>query len=125
MVDVTTPITDRQIADLLCSAFEGGSDYWIHKIDVHRGKNDGRPYGEEYTPGYLSAPFSQDGYVDVDPGEGEPIVRLDHAALLKGLTVMAKDWPRHFGDALSESNADATTGDVFLQCCLFGDIIFG
>jgi hypothetical protein len=32
--------------------------------------------------------------------------------------------PRHFADVLNE-NDDAGTGDVFLQCCLFGEIIFG
>jgi len=38
--------------------------------------------------------------------------------------VMAKKEPRHFADFLKE-DYDETTGDVFLQCCLFGEVIYG
>lgn len=37
---------------------------------------------------------------------------------------MPVKYPRHWADVLAE-NDDATTGDVFLQCCLFGECIFG
>jgi hypothetical protein len=37
---------------------------------------------------------------------------------------MADKYPRHIADILSE-NDDATTGDVFLQLCLFGDVVYG
>lgn len=124
-MNATISITDRQVADLLCSAFEGGSNYWITAMTIRKGKHDGRPWGDEYTPTYIAAPFSTGGAVEIDPGEGDPIVTLDLAALQRGVFVMANRWPQHFANALSESNADAETGDVFLQCCLFGDIIYG
>jgi len=38
--------------------------------------------------------------------------------------VMHDDYPSHYGDAISE-NDDAGTGDVYLQCCLFGEVIYG
>jgi len=37
---------------------------------------------------------------------------------------MASEAPRHFADFIAE-NDDAETADVFLQCCLFGRIVFG
>ena len=49
---------------------------------------------------------------------------LDRAGIEKGLLIMKSVYPRHFGDAIAE-NDDATTGDVFLQCCLFGEVVFG
>lgn len=49
---------------------------------------------------------------------------LDMAALENGMAVFLKDASRHFGDWMKEGD-DAITGDVFLQCCIFGDIIYG
>ena len=32
--------------------------------------------------------------------------------------------PRHLADFMSESD-DASTGDVFLQLCIFGSVVYG
>jgi hypothetical protein len=45
------------------------------------------------------------------------------AAIKSGLKVMAEKYPHHWQDFVSE-NDDAITGDVFLQCCLFGEIVY-
>jgi hypothetical protein len=37
---------------------------------------------------------------------------------------MAREYGRHFSDMIAE-NDDATTADVFLQCCLFGELVYG
>lgn len=50
--------------------------------------------------------------------------RLDRAALLRGSDLMAEKFPHHFANVITE-NADAETGDVYLQCCLFGGIVYG
>ncbi len=42
----------------------------------------------------------------------------------KGLTIMAKKYPKHFASILEE-NTDADTADVLLQCALFGELIYG
>lgn len=49
---------------------------------------------------------------------------LNLVKIKKGLSIMSKDFPRHYADFLNE-NEDAVTGDVFLQCCIFGKIIYG
>jgi len=38
--------------------------------------------------------------------------------------VLEEKFPKHFSDAVEE-DFDATTADCWLQCCLFGDVIFG
>lgn len=50
--------------------------------------------------------------------------RLDFSAIQNGLDVMARDYRRHFDNFIDESD-DGTTADVFLQCCLFGKVVFG
>ncbi len=54
--------------------------------------------------------------------EGKTLT-LDQAAVQRGLQVMRDKYEWHFHDIL-KGNDDAETGDVFVQCCIFGDIIF-
>lgn len=42
----------------------------------------------------------------------------------KGLQVMADKYPRHFNDIITE-NDDAETADVFVQCAVLGEVVFG
>lgn len=44
--------------------------------------------------------------------------------LKSGALAMMKKHPRAWGDFLAGRD-DAGTGDVFLQCCLFGEAIYG
>jgi hypothetical protein len=49
---------------------------------------------------------------------------LDLEAIKKGLQIMANLYPWHFKDLITD-NHDAITADVFLQCCLLGEIVYG
>ena len=42
----------------------------------------------------------------------------------KGLDLMAGEHQRHWQDFINE-NDDADTADVFMQLCLFGEIVYG
>lgn len=75
-IDVKVSIDLPAIRSLLCSAFEGGSNYWY-----------------EITRWELAERYHFDDFSS-------------------------------FAEILDD-NADANTGDVFLQCCLFGDVIYG
>ena len=48
---------------------------------------------------------------------------LNAQKIKRGLTVMAKKEPSHFADFI-KGEGDNDTGDVFLQCCLFGEVIY-
>lgn len=56
--------------------------------------------------------------------EGGRTFHLTLQGIKRGLTVMAKKEIRHFADFLKE-DGDDVTADVFLQCCLFGEVIYG
>lgn len=49
------------------------------------------------------------------------ILRID--MIEKGLKIMAKKYPNKFNEIISD-DYDETTGDVLLQCALFGDVIY-
>lgn len=109
-VKVTHTFDRERIECLLISAFEGGSNYWIKWAQAVQG-------GDIYD-----AAFDYGVRIRAD---GEPHSRLlNLAAMHKGLQDMADHHPRHMADFIS-GNDDATTGDVFLQLCLFGEVIYG
>jgi len=126
-----------RVGDLLCSAFEGGSNYW-YRIDYDKSEApkeinyDFFGYeenGKKYVFRHVNWPltggklfvFDRDAEEDdEDRFQGY----LDLEACKKGLKLMAEKYPRHYGD-FADENDDADTGDVFLQLALFGDIIFG
>lgn len=127
-VKVTTVvnISYETIADLLCSAFEGGSNYWytiadiIEPLDCHKFKDS----YDEYFP-HMHAPLSSSGKILIyAEGDQSKTYILNLNSLKRGLKILAKKYPHHFNKVAAESG-DADTADAFLQCCLFGDIIYG
>ncbi len=135
-IEVTIGI-DR-VRNLLCCAFEGGSNYWYVIVD------------RRYPPGFDAADYREGGKAqppddywhwsqilplqdggslvigtkDDDEIDGSKQWTLDAQAIARGLVTMAEKYPRHYGSVLAD-NEDAETGDVFLQCCLFGKLVFG
>lgn len=127
-IPVTTDIPIQRVSDLLCSAFEGGSNYWyqIDKFIKPLNFNNSEEGDEKFR--HLSYPINEGGALVIsadEEEEGKPVTySLNLETIEKGLKVMAEKYPRHFNDFMQE-NDDACTGDVFLQCCLFGEVIFG
>lgn len=134
-VTVAMAFSRKKIANELVSAFEGGSNYWIHHVDINPpsapAENilDAGEANGQLWPLY-DYPLQPGGSVDVhlrEPIHGKSDkkkYRLNLKAIKTGLQKMADNSPRHFSDFVDETG-DATTGDVLLQYCLFGEIIFG
>ena len=110
-------VTDEQLKDLLCCAFEGGSNYWIDYARRHEAKDTRAEF-------IFEVPFTPNNYVELRPLEEEESVNLTYESLKEGLRIMAEQYPHHMSDLLND-NADATTGDAYLQCCVFGEVIYG
>lgn len=125
MTKVRVNIPDERIKDLLCGAFEGGSNYWymIESANYPEGETK-ESLKIEFT--HIDLPMTDGGSLTISSLEepNNPHVKLDRKACLKGLSIMAKRYPRHFADFMSE-NDDSITADVFLQCALYQDVIYG
>lgn len=126
---ITAPIeiNEKRIANLLCCAFEGGSNYWyqIERYLVPPAVTV-RFADETRVVRYLDYPLNVGGGVEIgnteDPSLGTKT--LDRSSIEHGLAIMGSKYPAHMADFLAE-NDDATTGDVYLQCCLYGEVLFG
>ena len=110
-ISVRMHVSLEDIESLLYSA-ANGSEYWCdnavelgYETKVRRVMNDPR------------------GLIMIDKEEKRKY-RLDAEALHRGLKVMAKHYKSDFADIINET-ADMNTSDVFLQCALFGKVIYG
>lgn len=130
---ISVEVDNEKIKGILCSAFEGGSGYWAQIQDYVYAKGlkhkdfqkDGKfQTKDDYWHPCQIIPLVEGCAVIVKDIEENKLLTLDIKSIHKGLEVMQKDYSRHFGDFLAEQG-DATTGDVFLQCCLFGKIVYG
>jgi len=123
-IKISQEIQFERVQDLLCNALEGGSNYW-YQIDDYI-----YPHGETKESlkiqfEHIELPFKGGTIVFSDlEDEKREKTYLTLASIAEGLQIMADKFSTHFADFMSE-NDDATTGDVFLQCCLFKDVIYG
>jgi len=123
---VTANITKQRISDLLCCAFEGGSNYWYQITKFIKPPKLEFRSDDKTIFRHLDYPLNKGGALmigDDDDPKHNP-TRLDLDAIQNGLQLMADKYPSHYADFIME-NEDASTGDVFLQLCLFGDVIYG
>jgi hypothetical protein len=121
---VSIHVPNSRIADMLVGAFEGGSNYWLESCQCEKSANTKFIGGEDYySPIYADCLYGE-VICFTDEEDGNRIFKLNSDVLENGLRIMAEIAPKHFGDMISE-NDDATTADVFLQCCLFGEVIYG
>ncbi len=121
-IKVEVEVKEEIIENNLVAALEGGSNYW-YEIVGYKNKKPQRK--EPYWSAYITTPLSEDGVLKIKDNEGKgKVYNLTRNKLIKGLKVMANKCPIHFGEIMNE-DGDATTGDVFLQCALFGEVIYG
>lgn len=128
-VTVPVEITARQIADEFVTAFEGGSNYWLQSAKLVTSDNRSTPrispwYDDEaiYTGQFAIALGFDDPMKDEGNGEGRKTITESDVA--EGLRRMADKYPHQFG-LLKDDAGDACTADVFLQCVVLGDIVYG
>ena len=116
-------VTRQQVANTLWHAFTG-EIAWFRITETVPPRNLSFRSIDQISPGIVDYPLNEGGLVRmVSTGpKGENFeLRLDLIA--GGLEVLATYYPRHFADLVNE-NADPITADVFLQCCLFGELLY-
>jgi hypothetical protein len=127
-------VTVEQVRNLLCTALEGGSNYWlvIKRRYFARGiayadfREGGKfqPPSQYFHPDELIPTVASCGLIVSTYDDEEKEYDLNISTLRDGLQRMADKYPHHWKDFLDE-NEDAGTGDVFLQLCLFNEVVYG
>jgi hypothetical protein len=118
-----TTISAQHVANLMITAFEGGSNYWIESLSIVKvalkPKGDTKNY-----PWYAYANVYEDPELEfrVSLKNKEPAV-FKHESIQKGFNLLYEKYPQCIAEIL-DGSFDAETADTFLQNCLFGDIIY-
>jgi hypothetical protein len=112
IITTSFEITNQQIADLMTTAIEGGSNYWCDQILMLKGQPVLKPWYAD--PLLYGSPF--------ELKVGTKILTNDD--LHRAMQQMADEYPTHFSDVVND-NPDADTADVFLQLAVLGEITYG
>lgn len=111
--------------DLLITALEGGSNYWYAIGDSPEFKALEKKPSEAYSERVFR--FIENGgslpIFDLEL-EDEFLGNLTKESFNKGAAVMLEHYKSHFANILTE-DWDAETADVWFQCCIMGDIMYG
>lgn len=128
IIKTQTNISDQLISDLICTACEGGSNYWYVITGYQEPETlDFRcdTFKDDKPHRIYDWPLCTGGGVVFEDSEGEYTnLVLNRESIEKGLALMNQKYPKRFGSILDEEY-DAEDADVFLQLCLFGEVIFG
>ena len=106
-------VTDDHLDSILVGCFEGGSNYWIKKVEVARDDYKGKKYASEC----VAAGGQRYIYCDGD----QSAHLLTKECLINGLQTYLneskhKKWP---------DGGDAQTDDLILQYALVGEVVYG
>ena len=119
-IERTVKVTAEDIDDIMCSALEGGINYWCCKAEVVG----------DYLGEYASEQISRGGALNLYDAEDDEVYELTLDKLLKGIKGAIDgsyytDYGWADGYILDTCNVDACVADCIIQCALFEDVIFG
>lgn len=124
---VTVNISNEERESLLCSAMEGGSNYWYW---IGKSAN---AIIDSVAPSNGKTPFVTRIWAAIVAGKSIPVHDIETkrklgeislASIEAGEQLMAAKHVRHFADIISEK-ADACTGDVWFQLAIMQKIKYG
>ena len=115
-VDAPLTVSRERVADTICAALEGGSNYWCNLLSMDDGYPEGTEWGHEAIA--AGAKFSVHDGVGVRTNLG------GDEKLTAALGLMATKHEVDFKNLIDE-NEDAETGDVLFQLICFGEVVFG
>lgn len=123
-------VTNKDIDDIMCTALEGGINYWATEAEVV-GEYRGKWAHEQISRGgelviHLDEPFDDD---DTEA------YTLDKANFLRGLRMYLEDPEKPYNivefdketgkNVIDTGEVDAVVADVIIQYALFGEVVFG
>ncbi len=128
-------IPNRRVYEILCNAmyqlpwfsmcdcsYEAISAFWYSDANEENRRSNEKPSYEDKIFTYLLA---SDGHIVkfMDDESCEPAY-MNWARIESGTRLMAEQHPVHFADFMLE-NDDAVTADVWLQCVLLNEVVYG
>ena len=113
-------VTQEDIDDIMCTALEGGINYWCDKATVIG----------NYLSEFASEQIARGGTLKLHDAEDEKNYLLTRDGLLNGIKMAVehgyyKSYGWCDGHYLDTCNVDADVADVIVQLALFEDVVYG
>jgi hypothetical protein len=119
IVNAPVKVSEEVISNLFTCAVEGGSDYWCGKIRCLHEDDKKKSY-DQYMVNGFKAWMIEPHYKD------KLIYTCTVDDIKAAVKLMVEKYPEtHWLNMMSETSMDAETGDVFLQLCLFKEVVYG
>jgi hypothetical protein len=119
-IECTVKVTAEDIDDIMCSALEGGINYWCCKAEVVG----------DYLGEYASEQISRGGTLKLHDAEEDEVYELTLEKFLNGIQLAIQhnyfaeyDWCN--GNEIDTCQVDAEVSDCIIQLALFDDVIYG
>ena len=126
---IQIPVTREMLSNILCCAFEGGSNYWIGGAKYTQGKQSNEPLNEEfYAPkGFvIELKDAEDGKWFAKKAEEYNYRPLTEESLIQGITLyFSKDRGQYAWKWDDDCSMDADSADQVVQLAVFGEVVFG
>ena len=119
-ISKTIKLTQEDIDDIVCTALEGGINYWCCEAEVVG----------DYLGEYASDQISRGGKLKLYDAESDDVWELNLDNFLKGFKLWVKEGYDQY-DAVQEDGTvdcceiDAACADEIIQFALFDEIVFG
>jgi hypothetical protein len=127
-IDLKDQINLADVQNLLISAFDPASNavgYWCEIVDYVKPNSLDVRTSPDQIYRYCDYPVNEGGSIVIRETEGDGrTFNLGLSEINKGLKVMHDKYPDHWAD-FKNDNEDNITADVFVQCALFGELIYG
>lgn len=124
-INVQVTITEEMIENIIVGALEGGSNYWYMLGEGIPPRDEERtPLSVRISKKIIEDPNYRLPIHDAEDPDGEPIGYLTQEGMLNAFKIVSEKYPWHYQNVMTECG-DADTDDVFFQCAVLGDIIYG
>jgi len=120
-------ITKEQIADQLCTALEGGSNYWYMLGDVDRIYFDkSLTLVDNLVRSFLVDKEYELNVYDIESDEDEPdlLGKVTYKSIGNAFTLMGAHYPKQLANIIS-GDYDADDADVWFQLATMGEVVYG
>lgn len=114
-IEIKIKVTEEDIDDICCTAFEGGINYWVDYV-----KYTSDDYASEYV--------AKGGSITMYGFDDDEEFRLDRNVILNGIEKYISEFGSEnlISDGKIETyNIDAEIADCIVQLGLFGEIVYG
>lgn len=126
---INLEISEQTICDQLCTALEGGSNYWYFIGDINRKYfKKGDTLVDNLTRSFMADKNYKLPIYDIESAdEFEDMDKLGdvtYDSMAKAFNIMSKDYPIQLSNILS-GNYDADDSDIWFQLATMGEVVYG